>query len=71
MTNNSKPTGEERPRDPVAGPTKRDPVDVGGSSAVGWIGWGLTGYPGLWRTPHDTARVRHDYNPLDALKRKD
>ncbi len=69
MSKNAEGNGEERPR--VAGPTKRDPVDVGGSSAVGWIGWGLTGYPGLWSRPNDTGKVRHDYNPLDALKREE
>ena len=51
---------------------RRYSVDVGGSSAVGWIGWGppgTLGTAGLWFVPEDPdAKVEHRYNPLDALK---
>ena len=51
---------------------RRWAVDVGGSSAVGWMGWGPSGAlgtEGLWFLPESSdAQVRHRYNPLDALK---
>jgi hypothetical protein len=54
---------------------RRYSVDAGGSSAVGWIGWGPSGTLGtdrLWFTPDDAdAQVQHRYNPLDALKNED
>jgi hypothetical protein len=56
----------------LAGPQRRS-VDAGPSSAVGWIQWGRSSYPGVWFTPDDAwdANVRHIYNPLDALKDDD
>jgi hypothetical protein len=55
---------------------RRYSVDAGGSSAVGWIGWGPSGTLGtgrVWFDPDDpgTERVQHRYNPLDALKNED
>jgi len=52
---------------------RRWAVDAGGSSAVGWIGWGPSdarGTGGLWFLPESSGdgQVRHRYNPLDALK---
>ena len=50
---------------------RRQSVDAGGSSATGWIQWGPSSNPGLWFTPDERGRVRHSYNPLDALKDED
>jgi hypothetical protein len=52
---------------------RRWAVDVGGSSAVGWMGWGPSGAlgtGGVWfdADPPGDGLVRHRYNPLDALK---
>jgi hypothetical protein len=55
----------------LTGP-RRFAMDVGGGSAVGWIGWGYgLSSPELWFTPNDAPQVRHRYNPLDALKNED
>lgn len=56
----------------VAGP-RRYAVDAGGSSAVGWMGWGPSGTLGTGRVwfdpdPAGDGLVQHRYNPLDALK---
>ena len=55
----------------LSGP-RRWAVDVGGSSAVGWMGWGRSdafGTGGVWFEAEDKGDglVRHRYNPLDAL----
>jgi hypothetical protein len=55
---------------------RRYAVDAGGSSAVGWIGWGPSGSLGtqrIWFEPDPAGdeQVQHRYNPLDALKRND
>jgi hypothetical protein len=65
-------TRDEDGRTRVSGP-RRYSVDAGGSSAVGWIGWGPSGALGTGRVwfdpdPVGDAQVQHRYNPLDALK---
>jgi hypothetical protein len=65
-------TRDEDGRTRIAGP-RRYTVDAGGSSAVGWIGWGPSGTLGTGRVwfdldPVGDAQVQHRYNPLDALK---